>query len=84
MSMEGEALKEIDELRAQVNAFRLIPHVCGGVTCAHCNTGNKTATQCLKQHDIDFIKSLIQEFADGCITCEDVLLNRLNKMEAGK
>jgi len=63
--MLNAALKEINELKAQVNAFRLIPHVCGGVGCAHCDTRNLTAYQCLKQHNIALLNDIEQTYANG-------------------
>jgi len=82
--MINAALKEINELKAQVNALR------DGVTYFNRSGGdlNKlltayidTPAQCLKQHDLALLKSIKDEFIKNNQPCELILASRIHDLE---
>ena len=87
MTIEQQALelvKENNELKAQVNAFR------DGVTHFNRSGGDlnklltayiETQTQCLKQLNIDLLKSIVDEFINSSSSCEHILATRLHHLE---
>ncbi len=84
MCMESEALKEINELKAQVNALR------DGVTWFNRSGGDltklltayiDTPAQCLKQHNIALLKSIADEFINSNQSCEHILASRIHSLE---
>ena len=96
MTMESEALKEINELKAQVNALiktgNLLNVGLGYSDDIFANEYQgawkrakaKTPAQCLKQHDIALLNSLIAGFVKGSVPFEDVVASRLNSLELEK
>jgi len=86
MTMESEALKEINELRAQVNAWdeAFSSYVYSGIDDKFLELFSSTPKQCLKQHDIALLNSLIADFVKGSVPFEDVVASRLNSLELEK
>ena len=89
MTMESEALKEINELKAQLGPFIKAaskmkefnhdkPPI---VHFKHWDALNKSPAQCLKQHDLDLLNSIKDEFINSNQSCELILASRINSME---
>lgn len=87
MCMEDKAVKELNELKAQVNALR------DGVTYFNRSGGNldnlltayiDTPAQCLKQHDLDLLNQLKDKFINSNQSCELILADMINSLELEK
>ena len=100
MCMEDQALKEINELQAQVNALKEpLIHSNLMLFNFYKNIGSLGAKaqydfnidvivsspyQHLKQHDLDLLNSIKDEFINSNQSCELILESRINSLELEK
>lgn len=84
--MESEALKEINELKAQVNAWdeAYSNYVYTASDEPFLDLFTSTPAQCLKQHNIALLQSIVQDFADSNQSCELILASRIHSLELEK
>ena len=97
MCMEDKALKEINELKAQVNEYReklnyislfMLENVQYTVfnklyewAAKTDDLLEKSPAQCLKQHDIELLNSIKDELINSNQSCELILASRINSLE---
>lgn len=83
MCMESEALKEINELKAQVNAWdeAYSNYVYRDSDDKFLDMFISTPKQCLKQHNIALLQSIADEFINSNQSCELILASRIHSME---
>ncbi len=96
MCMEDKAVKELNELKAQVNALTkclLGDHKGGFLINMASHKGrlkfyNKkeevlksSPAQCLKQHDLDLLNQLKDKFINSNQSCELILADMINSLE---
>ena len=87
--MEDQALKEINELKARVNNLLKACKLYGDcIDFESIDLANEADTimimspaQCLKQHDLDLLNSIKDEFINSNQSCELILESRINSLE---
>jgi len=90
VSYESEALKEINELKAQVNALRgAIGEIDRFVQPKEAqsyinNALDSTSAQYLKQNNIALLNKLRHRFINSSNSCEHELLDMINRLELEK